>query len=209
VTFDAVADAQGQAQPRFVLARVAGPDKQATVDAITADYTSEMATNVIPSRVATLHRVLPLLLLGGLLAGVLGAVLIGYTLAVSTRARRRELALLRALGLSTRHVTGILAWQGMILALAITLIGIPLGLLAGSLLWRYVEHGLAVFLGPVVPSRTPVARAGRRAPRPRMLDLPRPQRAARQRRRAAADRVATEPDISRTYAIPSRTPSAE
>lgn len=79
----------------------------------------------------------------GLLAVAVVIALIGVanTLSLSVIERRRESALLRAMGLTRGQLRGMLAVEGLFLALAGVLIGAVLGLLYG---WA----GTAVLLGP-------------------------------------------------------------
>jgi hypothetical protein len=134
---------------RLAFVRVRGPDRAATVQALHRDYTEEMLLDNVPARVVNLHRVRSLLLIAAGLAAALGIVVLAYTLAVSARVRRQEFGVLRAIGLSTRRLGRALAWQGVALAAVIALIGIPLGVVVGSLAWRSVAHQLGVADSPV------------------------------------------------------------
>lgn len=149
VTFDAIKASGGRpVTPRIVFIQVNGHNPAATVKAISASYTTEMITDLIPALVVSLHDVRGPSQLGALLAALLGATLMAYTLAVGSRSR--DLAVLRALGMSARRVTRVLVWRGVMLALAILTIGIPLGLITGSLIWRTIANKIAVANHPVV-----------------------------------------------------------
>jgi ABC-type lipoprotein release transport system permease subunit len=149
VTLDAIKASGGQpVTPRVVFIQVNGHDPAATVKAISASYTTEMITDMIPALVVSLHDVRGPSQLGALLAALLGSVLMAYTLAIGSRSR--DLAVLRALGMSARRVTRVLVWRGVMLALAILTIGIPLGLITGSLIWRTIANQIAVPNHPVV-----------------------------------------------------------
>jgi hypothetical protein len=149
VTFAGVEAAGGDPTPKFVLVRVRGDD-EADLVAIHREYTEEIITDTVPARIVNLQRVRRLPLLGMLVAGFLGTVVLVYTLAVSARARSRELAVLRALGLSARRVGAVLAWQGAVLGAGILVIGLPLGWLLGVAAWNRVADGLGVDTGAVV-----------------------------------------------------------
>jgi hypothetical protein len=72
------------------------------------------------------------------LAGALaiGAVVaLGLTLTASVRRRRRDLALLKALGFTRRQLVATVASQATVAALVGTLIGIPVGVFVGRRLW--------------------------------------------------------------------------
>jgi putative ABC transport system permease protein len=57
---------------------------------------------------------------------------------------------LRALGMTSRRVGRVLIWQGVSLALAITVVGLPLGLGLGSVVWRLYADQLGVIPHPVL-----------------------------------------------------------
>ncbi len=103
-----------------------------------------MLEDVVPARVVNLHRVRTLPIVGAGLAAALAIVLIAFTLTVSVRLRARELGTLRALGCSARRLTSVLSWQAVALATVVLLIGVPLGELAGTALWRFVAHQLGI-----------------------------------------------------------------
>jgi hypothetical protein len=80
--------------------------------------------------------VLPLAL-GGFLA-LLAAGAVGQALALAVRRRRRELAVLRTLGLTGRQTRLVVMTQASVLALVGLALGIPLGLAVGRAIWRVV-----------------------------------------------------------------------
>jgi predicted lysophospholipase L1 biosynthesis ABC-type transport system permease subunit len=143
VTTDAIKAAGGLTTPRLMLARIR-PGTGAAIKGLRADYTAEMATDVIPARVVNLHRVRSLPLVGAFIAALMGIVLLAYTLAIGVRARTRELGVLRALGMSTGRVGRVLAWQGVIIAALVTIIGLPAGVFLGIAAWRAMAHSLGV-----------------------------------------------------------------
>ena len=79
-------------------------------------------------------------LLAALLA-VLGTGVLAQVAVISARRRRREFAILKALGLLRRQIREISAWQVTILAGLALLIGLPLGLAAGRWSWQLFGAG--------------------------------------------------------------------
>jgi hypothetical protein len=75
----------------------------------------------------------PALLASGLALGAV--VALGLTLTASVRRRRRDLALLKALGLVQRQLIGAILWQATANAVIGIVLGVPLGILAGRALW--------------------------------------------------------------------------
>ena len=82
--------------------------------------------------------VLPLAL-GGFLA-LLAAGAVGQALTMAVRRRRRELAVLRTLGLTGRQTRLVVLTQASVLAVIGLALGIPLGLAIGRALWRIVAN---------------------------------------------------------------------
>jgi hypothetical protein len=149
VTYEGLEAAGGDVTPNYVLVTLRD-DGSGALASIRRDYTEEMITDTVPARIVNLHRVRRLPLLGIVVAGFLGTVVMVYTLAITARARSREVAVLRALGLESRRVRGVLAWQGGVLGLGVLVIGLPLGLLLGISVWNRVADGLGVDMGAVL-----------------------------------------------------------
>jgi hypothetical protein len=82
------------------------------------------------------------------------AVLLSLSAAVvaATRRRRRELAVLKALGMTRGQLGSVVTWQAMtILALAVV-VGIPVGLAVGRVLWSSFAASLGVVPVVVAPA---------------------------------------------------------
>jgi hypothetical protein len=87
----------------------------------------------------------------------IGAIFaLGLTLFASVRRRRRDLALLKALGFSQRQLAGSVAWQATITALFGAIIGIPVGILVGRELWILFAKNLNAVPLATVPVETVV-----------------------------------------------------
>ena len=74
-----------------------------------------------------------------------------HTLVTSIRRRRADLAVLKTLGLSRGQISRTVAWQATVLAGVALLVGLPLGVVAGRLVWTVVAARLGVPAEPVVP----------------------------------------------------------
>ncbi len=90
------------------------------------------------------------MILGGMLIVGLAA---GLSLAVATsvRDRRRELAILRALGFSDRDLHRSVHWQAITVIAVGTFIGVPLGVIVGRFAWRRFAELLGVVPTGSVP----------------------------------------------------------
>jgi ABC-type lipoprotein release transport system permease subunit len=97
-----------------------------------------------------LHRVrsLPLALAAAIVAAA--GILLAAALVTSARERRRDLAVVRAIGATRRQVAGALTWQGAWL-FAAALVGLPVGVAAGRLVWQGVAHQMGVLAAAEVP----------------------------------------------------------
>jgi hypothetical protein len=151
VPLSAIRAGGGPTSPQLVLTRLRGKDRIATARELARDYTPEIMLDNVPSRVVNLNRVRSLPVLGALVAALFGTMLLAYTLAVGARRRVHQLGILRALGMNARRVGRVLVWQGVTLALAVTIIGIPLGIALGSVAWRTFANGLGIATSATVP----------------------------------------------------------
>jgi hypothetical protein len=86
------------------------------------------------------------------LALAAGAVLsLALALLASVRRRRRELALLKTLGLTRRQVMATVAWQASVILVIAALIGVPLGVAAGHWTWTTFATSLGVVPVTAIP----------------------------------------------------------
>ena len=60
---------------------------------------------------------------------------LGLTLLASVRRRRRDLALFKTLGFTRRQLASVVAWQSSVAVGLGTVVGVPLGIVFGRLLW--------------------------------------------------------------------------
>jgi hypothetical protein len=96
----------------------------------------------------------PTVLAAGLAVGAV--IALGLTLAASVRRRRRELALLKALGFTQRQLSTSIGWQATVAAVIGCVAGIPLGVVIGRQLWILFARGIDVVPSPTVPVLTVV-----------------------------------------------------
>lgn len=88
--------------------------------------------------------------LGGVLVlAALGAL--AATLVASVQRRRRDLAILKSLGLRRRQLAAIVAWQASLTMGVGVLLGLPLGVLLGRWLWTLFARAMYVVPEPTVP----------------------------------------------------------
>jgi predicted lysophospholipase L1 biosynthesis ABC-type transport system permease subunit len=79
-----------------------------------------------------------------LVMGLMAIAVLAHLLMVGTSAQRRDLAILRALGLSRGQTARTVVWQAAIYALVALAVGSPIGFLIGRLAWQAYARGLDV-----------------------------------------------------------------
>jgi hypothetical protein len=91
----------------------------------------------------------PAVLAGGLALGAV--VALSLTLIASVRRRRRELALLKTFGCTQRNLAAAVAWQSTVVAIVGLVLGVPLGIALGHILWGLFADQLSVVADVTVP----------------------------------------------------------
>jgi hypothetical protein len=95
--------------------------------------------------------------IGGSSAVLAGAVAVSalaslaLALTAAVRRHRRDLALLKALGFTRRQVSVTIAWQATSTVAVGLVIGVPLGVVFGRLMWQLFARELDVVAEPAVP----------------------------------------------------------
>jgi ABC-type lipoprotein release transport system permease subunit len=95
-----------------------------------------------PSRIANLAQIgsVPKLLAIALaLLGIGGAT---HGLLVASTRRRADLAVARALGFTPRQAASSIRWQGSMITAIAVVVGVPLGVVIGRLVWKQVAQGV-------------------------------------------------------------------
>ena len=134
--------------------RLADDASAGSVQQELADLGFYVQTPYSPPDVANLGNVLslPLFLAAFLVALAIGAT--AHALLTGVRARSRDLAVLRSLGLTARQVSSAVIWQAAVIGFLALAIGIPLGLVLGRQVWRVLADSLSfVYVGPVAEAR--------------------------------------------------------
>jgi hypothetical protein len=111
-------------------------------------YFFERAT--LPSAVSELHtlRALPLVLAG--FFGLLAIATVAHALVTTVRRRRHDLAIMRSFGFTASQSRVAIAWQATLLAIAGVVVGVPLGLIAGRTIWRWLADDYPVVYVPPI-----------------------------------------------------------
>lgn len=99
---------------------------------------SEVIAAEMPVELMNLRNVRTLPVLLACLLALLAVGALGHVLVASSRRRRHDFAILRALGLDSRRIHLIVNTQGTAIGLAGLVVGVPLGVGFGRTLWRLV-----------------------------------------------------------------------
>jgi hypothetical protein len=102
----------------------------------------------LPAPVASLRdlRALPFSL--AIFFGLLAIATVAHALVTTVRRRRHDLAVLRAIGFTKRDARMAIAWQSTLIAIVGLVVGIPLGIIAGRLLWKQLAESFPVAYVP-------------------------------------------------------------
>jgi ABC-type antimicrobial peptide transport system permease subunit len=93
------------------------------------------------------------IILAGILA-LMAAATLAHTLITSIRRRRLDLAILKTLGFVRGQVSSTVAWQATAFGVMALVVGIPIGVIAGRLMWNVFADHLGVVPEAVVPAFT-------------------------------------------------------
>jgi hypothetical protein len=121
------------------------------------DSTRRFATPVRPPEIVDAGSVRSIPQLVGALFAIATVTELGVAVALSVRARRRELGTLRALGFTRNQLRRSVAVQAVVTMAAALVVSVPLGLALGRQTWRAFADRLGVV---TAPSTSLVALAG-------------------------------------------------
>ncbi|MEP7022188.1 MAG: FtsX-like permease family protein [Pseudonocardiales bacterium] len=104
-----------------------------------------------PAQIANFKTMgaIPLLLSGGLAFGAIAALT--FSTALSVRRRKRDLAVMKALGFTGPQLAAAVAVQASVAAVLGIVVGIPLGVISGRALWREFARQIYVVPAATVP----------------------------------------------------------
>ncbi len=127
---------------RFVTLLTAGGCPAGTCQALTAAQ---------PAAISNYSRVRATPLVLGALLALLAVALVAQALLITARRRRRDFAIVKALGFLRRQVAAAVAWQASTLAAAALAVGLPLGVAGGRWAWAWFASSVGAAPGAAVP----------------------------------------------------------
>jgi hypothetical protein len=133
-----------------------GADPQAEITALEARLNVLGAYAVsgagTPADLVNFGQVEDLPLLVGLALGAAALLTVAHLLLTTVRRRRRDLAVLRVLGLTSRQVRATVSWMAVTVTLAALAAGVPVGIACGRLTWEFFAGQLGVQAVTKVPA---------------------------------------------------------
>ncbi len=150
--------AGGQARSPYVIAVAFRPSVDTAeavarldrrLSAVDRNFFTQSPTT--PTDLVNFGRIQNLPLILGSVLAVMALLTLAHLLATSIRRRRRDLAILKTLGFARGDVGRTVAWQATTLAVVALVVAVPLGVAAGSTVWRLFAEQLGVIPGVSTP----------------------------------------------------------
>jgi ABC-type lipoprotein release transport system permease subunit len=133
------------------LVRVApGRQGKAAMAALSRTYASQVYFPQPPTNLVNFGEAVNFPLILGLIVVLFGVATLVHMLLSSLNRRRREMALLKSLGFVRRQIALSVSWQTTTVAVIGILLGIPLGIALGRVVWSAFASNLGVPAPPVV-----------------------------------------------------------
>jgi ABC-type lipoprotein release transport system permease subunit len=107
---------------------------------------------VTPTNLVNFGEAVNFPLILGVVLVLFGMATLVHVLVVSVARRRRELGLLKALGFVRHQAAAAVCWQATTVAVVGIVIGVPLGVAVGHLVWNGFATNLGVVPDPVIPA---------------------------------------------------------
>src|SRR5207237_10112635 len=114
------------------------------------------ALSAVPTAAVVLGRLATMPLVRAVFFGLLACATVAHALVTTVRRRRHDLAVLRAVGFTRRQARIAISWQATLLAAFGLVLGVPLGLIVGRLLWRWVAEDFPLAYVPHVALVAPL-----------------------------------------------------
>ncbi len=111
---------------------------------------SYVGTPFTPTTLVNFGEAVDFPLILGLILAIFGAATLTHLLVVSVGQRRREMGLLKALGFVSRQVGTTVYWQATTVTVLGLVVGVPVGIALGRIIWRAFALNVGVVPDPVV-----------------------------------------------------------
>ncbi len=123
---------------------------RATLNKLVAKYQGDVGLPTAPTNLVNFGQAVNFPVILGSVLILFGVATLLHVLVVSVTRRRQEVGLLKSLGFLRRQVVSTVLWQTTTVALIGLVVGVPLGVAIGRLVWRAFADYLGVVPVPVV-----------------------------------------------------------
>jgi len=127
-----------------------GGSGHAAIERVIATDQNYVGTPITPTSLVNFGEAVDFPLILGVILAIFGAATLTHLLVVSVGRRRREMGLLKALGFVSRQVGATVYWQATTVTLVGLVVGVPIGLALGRVIWRAFALNVGVVPEPVV-----------------------------------------------------------
>jgi hypothetical protein len=127
-----------------------GGSGHVTIEHIISADQSYVGTPFTPTTLVNFGEAVDFPLILGLILAIFGAATLTHLLVVSVGRRRREMGLLKAIGFVSRQVGATVYWQATTVTLVGLVVGVPVGVALGRVVWRAFALNVGVVPEPVV-----------------------------------------------------------
>lgn len=134
----------------FLVRLAPGAQGEATIAALSRAYPYQVNLPRPPTNLVNFGEAVNFPLILGFVLVLFGIGTLLHLLLTSLNRRRRETGLLKSLGMLRRQIAYCVAWQTTTIAVIAIVIGVPLGIAAGRLVWSAFADNLGVDTEPVV-----------------------------------------------------------
>jgi hypothetical protein len=134
----------------FLVRAAPGPQGKAALAAVSRAYPSAVNQPRPPTNLVNFGEAVNFPLILGLVVALFGIGTLLHLLLTSLNRRRRETGLLKSLGMLRRQIAYCVSWQTTTIALLAIVLGVPLGIATGRLVWSAFSDNLGVGTQPVV-----------------------------------------------------------
>jgi ABC-type lipoprotein release transport system permease subunit len=135
----------------ILISAVPGPAGRAAISSIARRYAASVNLPIPPTDLVNFGEAVNFPLLFGIALALFGAATFTHLLVASVTRRRRDVALLKALGFVRRQVAAAVCWQATTVAVVAVAFGVPVGIALGRVVWRTFAFNLGAVPVDVVP----------------------------------------------------------
>jgi ABC-type lipoprotein release transport system permease subunit len=122
----------------YVVTARKGTSERALMSALNAHVSHDVDPVALPQDVLYLRDVRSLPIALAIFLVLLALAAVAHALTSAVRRRRHDLAILKAMGLRPRQSAACIAWLATTVGVVGVVVGIPLGIVAGHIAWRWI-----------------------------------------------------------------------